>query len=501
MTAGSARAAREPVALPLDGGTGLGRGLLGGKAAGIARMLALGAPVPPAFVLTTVACRRFRAAAGHLPEDVWQRVRGLVGTLERATGRTFGRGPQPLLVSVRSGAPDSMPGMMDTVLNVGLTPEASAALARADPRHAADTRRRFTAQFTATVGVPPPGDPWRQLRLAIEAVFASSASPRAVSYRAARSLAADAGTAVTVQTMVFGNRDARSGTGVLFTRDPLTGACAPYGEWLPSGQGEDVVSGRSDVRSLDELGEAMPQVRRRLLTWARALERDAKDVQDIEFTVEAGTLWLLQTRAAKRSPRAAAAHAVALADEGVISRREALSRLAPAQLDALLRPGIDPQAAASASVLARGKPASPGVGAGVTVVDPDAVGDPGPGADGRVLARPTTEPDDVPAMALARAVVTETGGSTSHAAVVCRELAVPCVVGCGPGTVAALRGRTVTVDGAAGLVYAGALPLRRPTGDEPALAALAEWAADAPDLPSATRLLRLRAGRSQPPVA
>ncbi|MFF8287291.1 pyruvate, phosphate dikinase [Streptomyces albus] len=494
MTAVSRPAARETVALVLDGRTGLGAELLGGKAAGIERMLALGAPVPPAFVLTTEAGRRFRAASGRLAPALWARVPGLVRALERATGRTFGRGPDPLLVSVRSGAPQSMPGMMDTVLNIGLSPEAHRALAAGDPHLAADTRRRFAAQFTATVGVPPPDDPWRQLRLAVEAVFASWNSPRAVAYRAGRGLPSGTGTAVTVQAMVFGNRDASSGTGVLFSRDPLTGDTAPYGEWLPFGQGEDVVSGRTDARPLESLGDAMPRVRERLLDWARALERDARDVQDIEFTVESGTLWLLQTRAAKRSPRAAVRHAVSLAEEGVISRREALTRVSPAQLDALLRPGIDPSAARAARILARGKAASPGIGTGVAVTVPDAVGEPDADADGTVLARPTTDPDDVPAMSLARAVVTETGGSTSHAAVVCRELAVPCVVGCGTGTAAALRGRTVTVDGGAGLVYEGALLVRPPHAGEPSLAALAAWAADAPGLPVTAALSRWRDG-------
>ncbi|MFJ6675677.1 pyruvate, phosphate dikinase [Actinosynnema sp. NPDC091369] len=453
----------------LDGCTGLDQELLGGKAFGIERMHALGLPVPPAFVLTTEVSRRFR---GEVPQDVWESVPGLVRELERATGRTFGRGPRPLLLSVRSGAAVSMPGMMDTVLNLGVTGDVVRALGETGGvEHADDVRRRFTEQFAGIVGTPAPDDPWQQLRAAVGAVFSSWHSPRAVAYRKARGIPDDGGTAVVVQAMVFGNLDDRSGTGVLFTRDPLTGAPEPYGEWLARGQGEDVVSGRVDAATLGELADALPEVHGELLAAAAVLEKAGQDVQDIEFTVEAGRLWLLQTRTAKRTPEAAVRHAVALALEGVISRVEAVRRVTPDQLGALRRPRVDPAHAASAPVLARGKPAAPGIGVGVVVVDADE-------AEQRegdvVLARPTTDPRDVPAMSMAAAVVTEHGGSTSHAAVVCRELAVPCVVGC--GSVTALAGRVVTVDGFTGTVYAGALPVSVTSPDDPDLALLAEWA-------------------------
>ncbi|MDT7727553.1 MAG: pyruvate, orthophosphate dikinase [Actinomycetota bacterium] len=473
------------VGLRLNGRTGGDRELLGGKAAGIERMLALGAPVPPAFVLTTELCRRFYANVRRVPTDVWEQLPGLVRELERATGRTFGHGPRPLLVSVRSGAAASMPGMMDTVLNVGLTPQVEQQLGA----HAADTRRRFTEQFAHVVGERAPADPWEQLRLAITSVLASWMSPRAVAYRADQGLDDRGGTAVTVQAMVFGNKDDRSGTGVVFSRNPLTGGADVYGEWLGRGQGEDVVSGRADARPLAELGAKMPEVHQELLGWARVLEQDGRDVQDIEFTVESGTLWLLQTRVAKRAPEAAVRHAVAMAQEGLISREEAVGRLTATQVAALLRPVIDPGHVKAAKVLARGKPACPGVGVGVVGADADTVEQQAADGAGVVLARATTDPGDVSAMSVARAVITEAGGSTSHAAVVCRELAVPCVVGCGVDTVTALNGRLVTVDGGAGLVYEGALPILRPdtlVGTD--LATVAEWARSAPDVRGAAGL-------------
>jgi pyruvate,orthophosphate dikinase len=276
--------------------------------------------------------------------------------------------------------------------------------------------------------------------------------------------------------MVFGDLDDHSGTGVLFSRDPVTGAAAPYGEWLARAQGEDVVSGRADARPLAELAAALPDVHRELLAAADLLEQDARDVQDIEFTVEAGRLWLLQTRAAKRSPEASIRHAVRMVAEGLISRQEALDRVTPAQIDAFLRPRVYPPR--DAVVLARGKAAGPGIGVGEVVGDVEEALD---RATPVVLARPTTDPDDTPAMAVAAAVITEFGGSTSHAAVVCREMAVPCVVGCGEGTLGELAGRTVTVDGFTGTIYAGALPVADAgDGQDPDLAALRAWSGAEP---------------------
>lgn len=408
------------IALTLDGTTGATRELVGGKGFGIDRMRALGLPVPPAFALTTETGRHF-LKTGDLPGGAWDVVRGLMAGLERSAGS------RDVRVSVRSSGVVSMPGMMDTRLNVGT---------------------------------------WAELREAVAEVFASWTSRRAVAYRHERGIPDDGGIAVVVQAMVFGDRDARSGSGVLFTRDPMTGAGEPYGEWLARAQGEEVVSGRADAAPLAGLAAALPRVHRELLAAGRLLEAGARDVQDVEFTVESGRLWLLQTRTAKRAPIAAVRIAVAMCEEGLIGKDEAVARVSADQVRQLLRPRLD---AGASIVLARGRPAGPGVGTGLVVTDPDAVetatGD-------LVLARPTTDPHDVPAMAAAAAVITELGGATSHAAVVCRELGVPCVVGC--GDLNALRDRVVTVDGSTGMIYEGALPVRPPVAD-PALEALFDW--------------------------
>lgn len=468
--------------LRLDGSTGAAREMLGGKAWSIERMRTLGIPVPPAFVLTTDVCRRFydeNDGAGRLPGDVWAQVPDALKDLEEATGRTFAGGKRPLLVSVRSGAAISMPGMMDTVLNLGMTDEVERALAEGsgNPVYAADTRRRFEEQFAKIVGHAAPEDPWEQLRLAIVAVFRSWRSRRAIGYRRDHGIPDDGGTAVTVQAMVFGNLDARSGTGVLFTRDPLSGSPEPYGEWLPRGQGEDVVSGRFDALLLDELAASIPDAYRALVAAAERLESEARDVQDIEFTVENGTLWLLQARSAKRSPDAAVRHAVTLYREGLISAAEALDRITADQLETLLSPRVHPKVLAEAPILATGKPACPGLASGLVLVGADEAEERGDDGVDVVLARQTTDPNDVGAMAVSRAVVTELGGSTSHAAVVCREMGVPCVVGCGADVVTTLAGRTVTVDGSTGNVYDGALRMAKTsTKDDPDLEVLTSLA-------------------------
>ncbi|HEX4108096.1 MAG TPA: pyruvate, phosphate dikinase, partial [Solirubrobacteraceae bacterium] len=437
------------------------RTLLGGKAWGIQRMRSLGVPVPPAFAVTTDVCARYKAEGAKLPQDVADLLGDAMAYLESETGRTFGGGQAPLLVSVRSGAAISMPGMMDTILNLGESDEVQAALAAqtGDAAFAADTRRRFAEQFQDVVGSEAPEDPWEQLVAAIGAVFRSWDSRRAIAYRRERGLSDDAGTAVTVQAMVFGNLDDRSGTGVLFTRDPSTGAPEALGEWLPRGQGEDVVSGSHDPLALSALAEQQPDVYRELMDIATRIEQDGRDAQDLEFTVEAGRLWLLQSRSAKRTPQAAVRIAVALAREGLISESEALDRVSPEQAAAALRPTIDPRARSGATVLATGKPACPGVASGTIVTDT-------PEAEERaddediVLARPTTDPEDVPAMFAVNAILTELGGATSHAAVVSREIGVPCIVGCGEGTLMGLTGRTVTVDSEAGEVLEGALAIQ-----------------------------------------
>lgn len=439
----------------------LDRHLVGGKARSINRMIHMGLPVPPAFVLSTEFCAAVTDNDGCLTEAAVAALRDGLDQLEETTGRRLGSVDNPLLVSVRSGGARSMPGMMDTVLNLGVNDDVRARIAEitGDATFAGDTLRRFCEQFERVVGSPSTGDPWKDLVLAAEAVFASWCSPRAVAYREHHQIAHDGGTAVTVQAMVFGNYDDRSGTGVLFTRDPLRGDPTPYGEWLPRGQGEDVVSGRFDAQPLQTLADTMPELHAELLDAAAKLERWGGDAQDIEFTVEAGRLWLLQTRAAKRSPQAAVRIAVTLAEEGVISREDAVRLVPPSHLEEALRPHIDPEARARATVVATGEPACPGTAIGRVVtgcVEAEDLADEGIDV---VLARPTTDPDDVSGMVVAAAILTEIGGATSHAAVVSRELGTPCVVGCGQGTVTALNGREVTIDGATGEVFEGALPL------------------------------------------
>ncbi|MCW3015098.1 MAG: Pyruvate, phosphate dikinase [Solirubrobacterales bacterium] len=468
--------------LALDASVEADRSVLGGKAWGIVRMLALGVPVPPAFVLTTDECARYHELGGVVPEDVLQALPAAMAALEEATGTTFGGGERPLLVSVRSGAPTSMPGMMDTVLNLGMTPQVQEALAEitGDRAFAADVARRFAEQFEHVVGTPPPADPWEQLHAAMTAVFGSWRSRRAIAYRKDRGLPEAGGTAVTVQAMVFGNLDDASGTGVLFSRDPLTGAPEPYGEYLPRGQGEDVVSGSHDPLPLTALADRAPDLHRELLELAERLERDAADVQDIEFTVQSGRLWLLQTRSAKRSATAAVRLAVLLQREGLISPAEALQRVTPGQVAALLRMQVDPAARAGARLLASGRPAAPGVVSGVIVTDVDEAEDRALDGEAVILARPTTNPDDVHAMAAVNGIVTEVGGATSHAAVVSRELDTACVVGCGLGTVTALAGRIVTLDADSGELLEGTLPTITPSEDEdPDLARMKAWAVEA----------------------
>ncbi|MFD2798314.1 pyruvate, phosphate dikinase, partial [Prauserella oleivorans] len=427
----------------------------------INKMLSLGLPVPPAFVFPTTVCAEYYASGRTVPGHVPGALREGIAALERVVGRKFGDPAAPLLVSVRSGAARSMPGMMDTILNLGVNAEIAAVLSRqsGDESFGADTYRRFVEQFTHIVGSAPSEDPWDQLEKAVAAVFDSWCSPRATAYRKHHGLPDDAGTAVTVQAMVFGNLGEQSGTGVLFSRNPVTGAAEPYGEWLPGGQGEDVVSGRFDPLNLSALASSLPGVHEELLAAARVLEAEFGDVQDIEFTVERGKLWLLQARSAKRSATAALRHAVAMRHEGLIGVTEALERVTAEQLSALLQPHLDPEARAGATVLATGEVACPGVASGVVVTTADEADEQAAEGKDVVLATPTTNPDDVHGMLAARAIITEIGGATSHAAVVSRELGRPCIVGCGEGVLSSLAGRIVTVDSTSGEVLDGALPL------------------------------------------
>jgi pyruvate, orthophosphate dikinase len=486
----------------LDGSSLPPKALIGGKAWSIARMRQIALPVPPAFCLTTQLCQEFHAGGRTLPADVADMITQGVDLLEQETGRTFGGTEHPLLVSVRSGAAVSMPGMMDTVLNLGMNDEIERALAResGDPAYASDTHRRFLLQYARIVlrtrlyvdadadvatirahaqeeaGEPIPEDATQQLLRAVAAVFDSWNSPRAKAYRRHWEVEG-AGTAVTVQAMVFGNLDDHSGTGVLFTRNPLTGDGEMYGEYLPRGQGEDVVSGEHDPLPLSALSEELPDVHDELLAAGRTLEQQAADAQDVEFTVQHGRLFLLQARTAKRSPDAAVRMAVDMVDEGLIDVDEALHRLTTDQVRTLLRPTLAPEVRDGATVLASGESACPGVASGVVVLDSDEAERRASEGEEVILARPTTSPDDVHGMISAQGVITELGGSTSHAAVVSRALGRPCVVGCGEGILQELADRPVSVDGTAGAIYDGILPTQQTTADEhPGLSRMLQWA-------------------------
>ncbi|HEX4107269.1 MAG TPA: pyruvate, phosphate dikinase [Solirubrobacteraceae bacterium] len=494
------RETREHV-LPLDGTVVYPRDVVGGKGGSIAKMAALGLSVPPAFVIPIAVGQRYRLAGLELESGIWEEVIAGVGELEGKAGRSFGDLEAPMLVSVRSGAAMSMPGMMDTILNLGINDDVERALARmcGDRAFARATHTRFVYDFGTIVlrapvdspeaasapedaraavaescGLQVPTNPLEQLRAAICAVFESWSSRRAVAYRRQWGLSDEGGTAVVVQAMAFGNLGKRSGTGVLFTRDPLNGAPAAYGEWLLGAQGDDVVGGTHSPASLSTLQREMPEVHRELVEAGQLLEREHRDVQDIEFTVEQGRLYLLQTRAAKRSAVAAVRIAADLASEGIIDRRSALSRVSSEQLAAAIAPRIAPPALDTAEILAEGVPACPGVAWGTVVLD----GEDAQAADGDVvLARPMTSPADIEGIIAARGLVTERGGATSHAAVVSRALGRPSVVGVGEGTTGGWAGQEITVDGGAGVVYAGRLALEETdAGSVPGFDALLAWA-------------------------
>ncbi|GBE64508.1 pyruvate, phosphate dikinase [Mycobacterium sp. MFM001] len=457
----------------LDGDAGCPPEILGHKGYGIDTMRHHGLPVPPAFCVTTDVGARYLAEPKATMNAIWDGVLDGIRRLETATSRTFGRGPRPLLVSVRSGAAVSMPGMMDTVLDLGISDSVEQALGA----FGRDTRRRFIDGYRRIVADRVPEDPYLQLRAAIEAVFRSWNSPRAVAYRAHHGLDNNGGTAAVVQAMVFGNMNANSGAGVAFSRNPMTGADDEFGEWLQGGQGDDVVSGTVDVEPITALRDQQPIVYDQLTSAARTLERINADVQEIEFTVEDGTLWLLQTRAAKRSAQATVRLALHLRRDGLIDDAEVLRRVTPAHVEALLRPSLQPETRLAAPLLAKGLAASQGVATGRAYTDVDAAVDAADRGEDVILVRNHTSPDDIHGMLVARGVVTETGGATSHAAVVSRELGRAAVVGCGSGVTESLAGRLVTVDGNEGEVRDGALELTAWTEqDSPELRELAEIA-------------------------
>ncbi len=501
-------------------GTAAMKDVLGGKGAGLAEMTTLGIPVPPGFTIATSLCLQYLENRQFSPRLRTQ-VEHALQRLENATGRTFGDRENPLLVSVRSGAPVSMPGMMDTILNLGLNDETVEGLATqsGNPVFAWDSYRRFVQMYASVVfdlpknhaehlleaekkkagvqrdidlplpalksvvaaikasvrekvGEPFPDSPVDQLWGAVAAVFESWNTQRAIDYRRLHDIPDSMGTAVNVVAMVFGNMGEDSGTGVAFTRDPSTGENRLYGEYLLNAQGEDVVSGMRTPQSIDTLGEKLPTASRELERTARLLERHFRDVQDMEFTIERGQLYMLQTRRGQRSGHAAVRIACQMVDEGLISREEAVSRIPPNDLDQLLHPTIDPHA--SLDLLTTGLPASPGAACGTVVFDADRAEQLGRGGQSVILVRSETSPEDFHGMVVAKAILTARGGMTSHAAVVARGMGTPCVAAAQhlevreADRVMRVNGRQlaegdwVTVDGSTGKVYAGQAALVQP---------------------------------------
>jgi pyruvate,orthophosphate dikinase len=461
--------------------------LVGGKAANLAVMAVdLGLPVPPAFTITTTACNEYLARGW--PDGLDAELREHMARIERLVGQGFGDPANPLLVSVRSGAPISMPGMMDTILNLGLTTASTEGLAASSgsEKFAINCRQRFVAMFRDIVGGDDvPEDPWAQLRAAIQAVFRSWNSDRARAYREREGIADDLGTAVTVQAMVFGNRSVDSGTGVLFTRNPATGEPVLYGDFMFNAQGEDVVAGTHRTEPIEVLDMRMPDVGRELHEYATRLERHHRDLCDIEFTIEHGKLWMLQCRVGKRSPQAALRIALDMAEDEVfpLTREEAVRRVAGILPNP---PMIATGRHGDAPVLAKGLPASPGVACGEIATTPDAAIAVAEAGRAAILVRAETSPDDVHGMARAAGILTATGGLASHAAVVARGWGIPAVVGAagvevGEGTVV-IGGRTlaagevITIDGSTGEVFAGAIAGARVV--VPEAVTLLAWAAE-----------------------
>jgi pyruvate, orthophosphate dikinase len=493
-----------------------GRELLGGKGIGLAEMTLMGLPVPSGFTITTDACRAYMEA-GDVPAGLEDEVEEHVGRLEERTGKRFGDHDDPLLVSVRSGAAVSMPGMMDTILNLGLNDEAVEGLASGtgNSRFAFDSYRRLLQMFGEVVdGIDAhrfedalselkakrgarldtdldgddleqlvatfkeiyptfPQDPREQLMRAVRAVFDSWETPRAQVYRRANDIPDDIGTAVNVVQMVFGNKGEGSGTGVAFTRNPSTGANEVYGEFLANAQGEDVVAGIRTPQPVESMRDVLPAAYDQLLETMRKLEEHYRDVQDVEFTVEDDTLYMLQTRSAKRTGAAALKAASDMVDEGLISREEAVARIDPGQLDQILHPMIDRSAAPERA--AHGLNASPGAASGGIVFDADTAVERG-ASEPVILVRFETTPDDIHGMIAAQGILTVHGGMTSHAAVVARGMGKPCVAGCEGldlgGGVARLGGKelregdVITIDGGTGDVYIGEIPLVAPQLNE-----------------------------------
>src|SRR5208282_2657760 len=537
------------------------RDLLGGKGANLHEMASLGLPVPSGFTITTEVCTYFYANGKTYPPDLTQQVEAAVAEVERQTGRVFGDAANPLLLSVRSGARASMPGMMDTVLNLGLNDASVETVAKSsgDERFAFDSYRRFIQMYSHVVldvddhefedileeykdgkgysldtdlnakdwravivdykakvaevtGKPFPMEPKDQLWGSIGAVFSSWMNQRAITYRRLNNIPADWGTAVNVQAMVFGNMGETSATGVAFTRNPTTGANDLYGEFLVNAQGEDVVAGIRTPQNITEaarkaagsdkpsLESLMPEVFKQFAATTKMLERHYRDMQDLEFTVERGKLWMLQTRNGKRTARAALRVAVEMANEGLLSHEDAVSRVDPAALDQLLHPTIDPTF--KRSPLATGLPASPGAASGEIAFSADDAEALSAAGHKTILVRVETSPEDIHGMNAAEGILTTRGGMTSHAAVVARGMGKPCVCGAGAiridydaqtmtaGGVTLKKGDILTIDGGSGEVLAGAAPMVKPemTGE---FATLMQWA-------DGVRRMKVRANAETP---
>ncbi len=518
------------------------RALLGGKGAGLADMTRAGVPVPPGFTVTTEACNAY-SASGAFPEGMWDQELTALKDVEKQTGKKFGDPANPLLVSCRSGAKFSMPGMMDTVLNLGLTDKSAAGMIAltGNPRFVYDSYRRLVEMFGSVVlGIPDepfeetlaeykahkgykldtemtaddwkamvekfkvivkkhkgfdfPQEPLEQLKLATQAVFNSWNGKRAVDYRNAAGIAHDLGTAVNIVTMVFGNMGEDSGTGVAFTRNPSTGDPKMMGDYLLNAQGEDVVAGIRNTDPVEKMTETMPEVYNQFMEITGRLEKHYKDMQDVEFTIERGKLWMLQTRSGKRTAKAAVKMAVDMANEGLISHQEAVQRVTPDQVDALLHPQFDEKAIKAARTAGRqfgkGVNASPGAAVGQIYFDADTAEKMAKEAHQAVImVRPFTKPDDVHGMLASKGILTSEGGATSHAAVVARQFGVPCVVGASEiridlekrqmvcNDVTVVEGDWISVNGTTGEVYLGQIPTIAPKLEEQTdLLALLQWA-------------------------
>ena len=497
------------------------RDLLGGKGAGLAEMTRTGVPVPPGFTITTEACNAYYDSGEAFPEGLWEEVLKAVKTIEEQTGRKFADVTNPLLISVRSGAKFSMPGMMDTVLDLGLNQQTLRGLAdqTQNPRFAFDAYRRFIQLFGKIVlgvdgnkferalarikgrrqdsdlsaeelvklsetykqivfdetGAEFPEEPYDQLKQAISAVFRSWFGRRAIDYRRLNHISDTLGTAVNVQAMVFGNMGNDSATGVAFTRNPSTGESELFGEYLVNAQGEDVVAGIRTPQPIAKLKVEMPAVYKQFTQIVKQLENHYTDMQDVEFTIERGKLWMLQTRTGKRTGLAAVRAAVEMVQEGLIDKATAVQRVDPDALNQLLHPMLDPQARAQTKPVGKGLPASPGAAVGKAVFDPDEAEKLAEHGEKVILIRNETTPEDLHGMIAAKGLLTAHGGMTSHAAVVARGMGKPCVAGVGElhinystqtavlGDTTFKKGDWVTVNGTTGEVFVGALPVVEPT--------------------------------------